>query len=212
MKIYFVRHGKTEWNLEGRFQGAQGDSPLLIEAKEELTRLGIFLCDIQFDAAFSSDLKRAIDSAMVIMAQNKQPVSIITTPTLREWHLGRLEGQKISIISAIYPQEMIAFKRNLAAFHSGYFGAETPHDTTRRIQCFLQSLANKDYQNILIVGHGANLTASIRTLLGYDIGEIRQNGGLDNASLTILETTDFKHYDCLTWNDKTYLEATEIIT
>ena len=29
MKLYFVRHGKTQWNLEGRFQGANGDSPLL---------------------------------------------------------------------------------------------------------------------------------------------------------------------------------------
>ena len=29
MKFYFVRHGKTQWNLEGRFQGANGDSPLL---------------------------------------------------------------------------------------------------------------------------------------------------------------------------------------
>ena len=29
MKLYFVRHGRTVWNLEGRFQGASGDSPLL---------------------------------------------------------------------------------------------------------------------------------------------------------------------------------------
>ena len=29
MKLYFVRHGKTEWNLEGRLQGAKGDSPFL---------------------------------------------------------------------------------------------------------------------------------------------------------------------------------------
>ena len=36
MKLYFIRHGKTEWNLEGRFQGAGGDSPLLPTAIEEL--------------------------------------------------------------------------------------------------------------------------------------------------------------------------------
>lgn len=211
MKIYFVRHGKTEWNLEGRFQGAKGDSPLLSEARDELAELGVFLQNVSFDAAFSSDLKRAVDSAEVIMAQNNQPIDIITTPALREWNLGRLEGQKVSVITDIYPQEMTAFHHNLAAFHSGYFGAETPHDTTIRVKRFLQTLADKDYQNVLIVGHGANLTASIRTLLGYDIGELRQNGGLDNASVTVLETTDCKHYDCLTWNDKTYLKTVETI-
>ena len=211
MKIYFVRHGKTEWNLEGRFQGAKGDSPLLSEARDELAELGVFLQNVPFDAAFSSDLKRAVDSAEVIMAQNNQPIAITTTPALREWHLGKLEGQKVSVITDIYPQEMTAFHHNLAAFHSGYFEAETPHDTTIRVKRFLQTLADKDYQIVLIVGHGANLTASIRTLLGYDIGELRQNGGLDNASVTVLETTDCKHYDSLTWNDKTYLETVETI-
>lgn len=33
MQIYFVRHGKTEWNLASRFQGGHGDSPLLSQSK-----------------------------------------------------------------------------------------------------------------------------------------------------------------------------------
>ena len=40
MKLYFVRHGRTEWNQEGRFQGASGDSSLLPTAVEELQTLG----------------------------------------------------------------------------------------------------------------------------------------------------------------------------
>ena len=43
MKLYFVRHGKTEWNLEGRFQGAHGDSPLLSTSIIELRALGHYL-------------------------------------------------------------------------------------------------------------------------------------------------------------------------
>lgn len=38
MKLYFVRHGRTLWNQEGRFQGASGDSPLLPESIETLKR------------------------------------------------------------------------------------------------------------------------------------------------------------------------------
>ena len=40
MKLYFIRHGKTQWNLEGRFQGANGDSPLLETSIEEVSSSG----------------------------------------------------------------------------------------------------------------------------------------------------------------------------
>ena len=59
MKLYFVRHGKTEWNLEGRLQGAKGDSPLLKESVEQVRELGHYLSDTHFDLVFSSDLPRA---------------------------------------------------------------------------------------------------------------------------------------------------------
>ena len=40
MEIYFVRHGKTQWNLEQRFQGGQGDSKLLPESLADIEKLG----------------------------------------------------------------------------------------------------------------------------------------------------------------------------
>lgn len=60
MKLYFVRHGKTLWNLEGRFQGANGDSPLLESSKDDLRQLARELWDISFDAIYSSDLKELL--------------------------------------------------------------------------------------------------------------------------------------------------------
>ncbi len=54
MKIYFVRHGKTQWNQERRLQGMTGDSPLLPEALVEIAALGDYLADLKFDAIFSS--------------------------------------------------------------------------------------------------------------------------------------------------------------
>lgn len=89
MKCYFVRHGKTQWNLEGRFQGANGDSPLLKESIHDLEKLGDYLQDISFDAVFSSDLKRAKDTCQIIMSRNQHPQTITFEPALREWHLGK---------------------------------------------------------------------------------------------------------------------------
>lgn len=67
MKLYFVRHGKTLWNLEGRFQGAGGDSPLLEEAKDEIHLLGKELAKVAFDAVYTSDLQRAMATAAIIL-------------------------------------------------------------------------------------------------------------------------------------------------
>ena len=206
MKLYFVRHGRTEWNEEGRIQGANGDSPLLESSIQQLKALGQHLSQTYFDAAYSSDLPRAVHTAQIILEQNQHPISLQETPALREWRLGRLEGRKIVELKALYSEEMKAFRHNLSQFHHNLFDAESLSDTTKRTCDFVKSLKGKELDTVLIVGHGANLTASIRTLLGYKPEELRKNGGLDNASVTILTTDDFEHFYLETWNDTSYLE------
>ncbi|BDQ56203.1 hypothetical protein EfsSVR2331_03280 [Enterococcus faecalis] len=49
MKLYFTRHGKTEWNQQKRFQGMTGDSPLLPTSYDEIKQLGQYLQDIPFE-------------------------------------------------------------------------------------------------------------------------------------------------------------------
>lgn len=207
MKLYFVRHGRTEWNEEGRIQGANGDSPLLESSIQQLKALGQHLSQTYFDAAYSSDLPRAVHTAQIILEQNQHPISLQETPALREWRLGRLEGRKIVELKALYPEEMKAFRHNLAEFHHDIFEAESVEETTQRTENFIKSLKDQSGEAILIVGHGANLTASIRSLLGYKPEELRKNGGLNNASVTILTTDDFKHFYLETWNDTSYLET-----
>ena len=204
MKLYFVRHGRTVWNLEGRFQGAGGDSPLLPESIDTLKELGQYLKDISFDKIYSSDLPRAVKSAEIIQSQLTNPCPLESVPELREWHLGKLEGLKIATLNAIYPQQIQAFKTNLAKFDTTMFEAESLYSTTQRTTQFIKSLKDSKTEQLLLVGHGANLTASIRTLLGYNEALLRKNGGLDNASLTILETDDFKKFTLKKWNDTSY--------
>lgn len=204
MKLYFVRHGRTVWNLEGRFQGAGGDSPLLPESIDTLKKLGQYLKDISFDKIYSSDLPRAVKSAEIIQSQLTNPCPLESVPELREWHLGKLEGLKIATLNAIYPQQIQAFRTNLAKFDTTMFEAESLYSTTQRTTQFIKSLKDSKTEQLLLVGHGANLTASIRTLLGYNEALLRKNGGLDNASLTILETDDFKKFTLKKWNDTSY--------
>ena len=204
MKLYFVRHGRTVWNLEGRFQGASGDSPLLSESIDILKQLGQYLNEIHFDTIYSSDLPRAVKSAEIIQSQLQAPCPLKSIPDLREWQLGKLEGLKIATLNAIYPQQIKAFRSNLAQFDTKMFEAESLYSTTQRTIQFIKSLKESPAERILIVGHGANLTASLRTLLGYKEAHLRKDGGLANASLTVLETDDFETFTLERWNDTSY--------
>ena len=85
MKFYFIRHGKTLWNLEGRFQGASGDSPLLEKSIETLKQLGQYLQETPLDVIYSSDLPRAKTSAQIIQSQLKDSCPLEEIPSLREW-------------------------------------------------------------------------------------------------------------------------------
>lgn len=204
MKLYFVRHGRTLWNLEGRFQGASGDSPLLPESIDILKQLGQYLKEIHFDTIYSSDLPRAVKSAEIIQSQLQTPCLLESIPDLREWQLGKLEGLKIATLNAIYPQQIKAFRSNLAQFDTKMFEAESLYSTTQRTIQFIKSLKGSPAKRVLIVGHGANLTASLRTLLGYKEPHLRKDGGLANASLTVLETNDFETFTLERWNDTSY--------
>ena len=206
MKFYFIRHGKTLWNLEGRFQGASGDSPLLPESIDILKQLGQHLKEIPFDTIYSSDLPRAVKSAEIIQSQLQSPCPLKSIPELREWQLGKLEGLKIATLNAIYPQQIKAFRSNLAQFDTRMFEAESLYSTTQRTIQFIKPLKESPAERILIVGHGANLTASLRTLLGYKEAHLRKDGGLANASLTVLETDDFETFTLERWNDTSYQE------
>ncbi|HFI0696002.1 TPA: histidine phosphatase family protein [Streptococcus suis] len=204
MKIYFVRHGKTEWNLEGRFQGYSGDSALLPESYQDLEKLGKYLSEIPFDAIFSSDLQRAQVTAQEIAKVNHHCQTVLATPQLREWNFGRLEGSKMAIFRAIYPKQAWALKHNLDLFDNDLFEAESVRQVTQRMVDFVQSLKGQNMETILIVSHGAFLTASIHRLLGFPPAQLRHRGGLDNVSISILETIDFDHFTELAWNDTRY--------
>lgn len=78
MKLYFVRHGRTEWNEEGRIQGANGDSPLLESSVQQLKALAsIYLKHtlmqlIQVTCLEPSILLKSFSSKINILSPSKR--------------------------------------------------------------------------------------------------------------------------------------------
>lgn len=88
--FYIVRHGETEWNVKGFYQGSS-DTPLNKLGEEQAKSLARKLEHIRFDAIFSSDLLRANKTAEALALERQMEVK--TTEILRERSWGSLEGR-----------------------------------------------------------------------------------------------------------------------
>ncbi|MFC6202410.1 histidine phosphatase family protein [Lactiplantibacillus nangangensis] len=209
-KLLFIRHGKTAWNLEGRYQGSQGDSPLLPASYEEIHQLAAALQPIHFSHIYASPLKRARDTAMTLKNDLEQPdLSLTILSRLREFNLGKMEGMAFTDVQAQYPQEFDSFRNHPDQYDPTAIHGESFQQLIKRMLPAIQQIvaANpRREDNVLIVSHGAALNALVNTMLGATLATLRDRGGLSNTSTTILETRDRgKSYKLLLWNDTSYL-------
>ena len=91
--VYFVRHGETYFNRFARLQG-WSDTPLTEKGKMNAKKIGQVLADLRIDYLFSSDLKRAVDTARLLIADH--PTATMKEPIqkefFREVFYGSFEG------------------------------------------------------------------------------------------------------------------------
>ena len=93
VSFYIVRHGQTLLNSIDRAQGWT-DSPLTDAGKQTAVELGHKLKDIDFNAVYASDTLRAVQTAELVLRNNKNPnVPIKKDARLREWCLGNMEAE-----------------------------------------------------------------------------------------------------------------------
>ncbi len=90
-RIFLVRHGETDWNKEGRFQG-QINIPLNDNGKYQAKKASEYLNEINFNKAFSSSMDRPYETAQIIL-QNKSDLEIIKLEQLVEISHGLWEGK-----------------------------------------------------------------------------------------------------------------------
>ncbi|UQS85533.1 histidine phosphatase family protein [Apilactobacillus apisilvae] len=208
MRLYFIRHGKTKWNLESRYQGAGGDSDLLQQSYNEMDKLATELKTIKFSHAYSSPIKRARLTANRVINQLDHRPNLSLWSRLEEFNLGKMEGQKFLDVEKKYPESFNNFRNHPEKYDAKEIGGESFSDVINRMRPAIQSIVknNNDYSNVIIFSHGAALKAIINALLDTPIKDVRNRGGLANTSTTILETNDNGYsFHLIKWNDTDYL-------
>ncbi|AXF57515.1 histidine phosphatase family protein [Salicibibacter kimchii] len=179
-----IRHGITDWNENGRAQGIT-DIPLNVTGKQQASALAnrLFL-EEKWDMIVASDLSRAMETAEIIAAKLKLPVSHDTR--IREMDCGEIEGTT----------EDERVEKWGSDWRQLDLGIETAEELSQRGYEFLEETAAKnENKRVLIVSHGGLITRTIQRLMPETFPITR----LENTSVTNLRKWE-NNWDCTLYN------------
>lgn len=112
-EIILIRHGETQWNIEGRWQG-HADSPLTKKGVNQAKAVAKRLRETSFSALYSSDLGRAMQTATIISHVTGH--EIVADQRLRERNVGVLQGMTLKEMMTRYPEEWSQYQSQKAEY------------------------------------------------------------------------------------------------
>ncbi len=203
--VYLIRHGETDWNLAGRWQG-HADVPLNEVGYRQARLLARRLAaeGVRFDAIYSSDLARAFQTAWEIGAAVKVPVQLL--PNLREIDLGTWSGLTYDEIKTTHPTEIALLEQGQDIPRGG---GETLSALRKRVVEAVDAIANHHKGSTLaLVTHGG----CIRMLLAH--AESFQGDGFErfphigNTSVSVVRVGR-ESWEILRVNDIAHLQEAD---
>ena len=145
MKIYYVRHGQTDWNLTRKMQGGGTEKELNETGINQANETRKELENVKYDIIICSPMYRAKQTAEII--NKDKNVKTIIDERIRERKLGKLEGHEITD----------EIEKQIWDYNLNYQipEGENLHDFEKRILCFLEDIKKKySDKTVLIVAHG----------------------------------------------------------
>jgi probable phosphoglycerate mutase len=177
-RMCLVRHGETNWNLERRVQG-QLDIALNARGRAQAEALANELAGQWFDHIYSSDLKRALQTASLLA--RARGLDVLTTEALREKCDGAWEGLSHAEVEAAYPQEF-AYHRERRLDFEIPGGGESLARFAARIASALEEIARAHLgETVLVVAHAGVLDIAYRLATGIGLEKRREHPVLNAA-------------------------------
>jgi broad specificity phosphatase PhoE len=172
--LLLARHGETDWNAVGRWQG-HADPPLNATGRRQAEELAERLDAAGIEVIVSSDLARAAETAAIVAARLRLPVS--HDADLREIDVGSWSGLTRAEVAERFPA-------GFARWQAGEIGhdGETREQLASRVERALLRLADAHAgQHVLAVTHGGAIRAARRLALGDPGDGIPNCGTLELA-------------------------------
>lgn len=167
-RVFLVRHGETQWNVEQKMQG-QTDIPLNPTGQRQARSLGQWMAKLRLkpDVVVSSDLSRAMETAQII-SDILECGPVHSDPAWREVNFGVWEGLTWSEIREKYPE--LEARYHVAPDEVHIPAGETQKEVQDRMRRALDGLiATYPASDILVVSHGGAIRLLLAGLLGLQL-------------------------------------------
>lgn len=183
-KVVLLRHGLTDWNDGGRFQG-HADVPLNDVGRAQAQAAAEQLVGAGITTVFSSDLSRASETAAII--GDRHGLTPHGDPRLREVNVGSWAGRSMDEIGQLEPDFWPALREG-RDFRRSATG-ESATEAGKRVALALLDHAEAAAEDevLLAVGHGLSLRVGALLLMGLDYSHARLFGGLRNCHWILLK-------------------------
>lgn len=180
-KIWLIRHASSRYNDSGRIQG-QKDIELSDSGLEEAAKLAEDF-DLSFDSIYSSELKRARQTAEALIQDTDHKLR--RREELNERALGVLEGRGCSSWKDIDLEGGPDWKPQ---------GGESLREHSDRVSNFLAELKDDEAEGIVVLAHSGTIRAIIAEINGLDSKEL-WDMSVDNCGVTGLEYSEKQGWD-----------------
>lgn len=160
-RVILIRHGLTEWNNAGRYQG-QSNTDLSKDGYNQAKLLAENFPVENVDCIYSSDLKRACATAEAIARKFKREV--ITDRAFRELDFGDWEGLTYEEINKVWPEEISNFfgaPENLSIPNGETFTRLAERSVNRLKEIIVENIG----KTVVVVAHGAVIRSMLATLM-----------------------------------------------
>jgi 2,3-bisphosphoglycerate-dependent phosphoglycerate mutase len=186
--LILARHGETDWNRDGRWQG-HADEPLNDRGREQARALAEELAGEPVTAVYASDLSRARETAEIV-AERLEQRRVEIDPRLREVDVGGWSGLTTTEIEARYPGEVVRWRASDPA-HT-FDGGESYAAMTERVVEALTDIAGRHPgEHVVVVLHGGPIRALLAHAAGISYEEQRhRRAHLDNCGFVRVAVRD----------------------
>lgn len=166
--LLLIRHGQTDWNLQGRYTG-QSDISLNETGRAQARKLAAALQAHPPQVIVSSDLKRARETAEIVAEPLGLPVT--TDPRLREIHQGVWEGMYFPDIKAKFAEEFAARKADPLTVAPP--GGETVRQVRDRVVAAVSDIVQQhNGRRVAVVAHGLALALVKAHVIHHPIRDV----------------------------------------
>jgi broad specificity phosphatase PhoE len=202
VRILLARHGETDFNVEGRWQG-QSDSPLTERGLAQARELGRALADEPIAAVVSSDLGRAMSTAREVAALHG--LEVIAEPRLREIDVGGWTRKNGAEIDVDWPGLRERWRTAPATMRMPE--GESLFDVEARVRAYFDT-AMPVYvgKTIMLVGHGALNQVILVVAMGGTAKDLWLDARIDNCQISRLEWTPDDGLKLIELSDVRHLE------